>query len=305
VSRSWIERIERGPSPRRRAGLAFGRDFLAFAVLREEGPDLVVQQARVSTLARFDPGDRATISAAADAVRELTADVANRYLPIHVSLADSLASSAVLELESLPAERSAQRSLARFRQERDGGRPPAGVDCQPLGYDDGKALLLTASLDEDWPAYVGEVLKGAGLASATLGINLFRQFNRFHDRLLAGGRGGALLVFSPDSWSALIWDREGRARVTRLRARARGASDHEAVAGELERLILAYVHGGAERAVENIHVLSEDAAVAEALDRRLKAPCVRLDSREGCRWEGGPAASTGGAISMALAAALA
>jgi len=283
----------------------FGREAIGFALIRPEGSGLTVLQAReISAGQRLDPADRTSVVSVARTVKDLTAELANRYLPLHVSLADSLARVTVLELESLPADRAAQRSLASFRVERDLGHKPAGLDCQPLGSDDGHSLLLAASLDDDWAGYISNILIQAGLAPVSLGANLLCQFNRFHDRLVKNGQGGALLSLVPDCWSVLIWDTAGRPRVVRSRARTAGASDSEAIAGDLERLILAYVHGGANRHVEAIHVLADDPAMANALDRRLKTPSLRIDPYEQCRWAGNASAPAGATIPMALAAAL-
>ena len=287
------------------AGLVFGRERIGFVLLRREGDTLSVMQARETLLDRpLDPTDRGSVQPVAQVVKTLTAEIAGRYLPLHVSLADSLCRMTVLELESAPADRTGQRSLAAFRLEREVGRPPAGIDCQLLGQDDGKSLLLAASLDEDWAGYLGDILTHAGLVPWSLGANLLCQFNRFHERLTTNASGGALLALSPDAWSVLIWDAQGRPRVIRSRVRQPGADDFESVAGELERLILAYVHGASGREIAAIHVLAGDPAMALMLDRRLKTPSLRIDPLEGCRWENGAEPPSDTIASMALAAAL-
>lgn len=300
--RSWIDRLQRVTPTLPLAGLAFGRDRVGFALLQLDGEALSVMQARETTFTQpLDPGDRGTVQPVAQAVKALTTDIAGRYLPLHVSLADSLCRMTVLELESVPADRAGQRSLAAFRLERDVGHPPVSVDCQPLGQDGPKSLLLAASLDEDWAGYLGEILTQAGLVPWSLGTNLLCQFNRFHDQLTANGRGGALLALSPDAWSVLIWDAQARPRAIRSRARQPDAGDFETVAAELERLILAYVHGASNREVAAIHVLADDPAMAQVLDRRLKTPSLRINPYEGCRWESGSAPPAGSAASMAAA----
>ncbi len=303
--RSWIDRLQRASPPLPLAGLVFGRERIGFALLRREGDALSVMQARETILDRpLDPADRSSVQPVAQVMKTLTAEIAGRYLPLHVSLADSLCRMTVLELESVPADRAGQRSLAAFRLEREVGHPPASVNCQSLGQDDGKSLLLAASLDDDWAGYLGDILTQAGLVPWSLGTNLLCQFNRFHERLTTNDRGGALLALSPDAWSVLIWDAQGRPRVIRSRVRHPGADDYESVAGELERLILAYVHGAPQREIATIHVLADNPAMAQILDRRLKTPSRRINPHEGCRWEGVAVPPPGSIASMALAAAL-
>lgn len=304
--RSWIDRLQHASPPSLLAGLVFGRERIGFALLRREGGALSVMQARETALDRpLDPADHGTVLPVAQAVKALTTDIAGRYLPLHVSLADSLCRMTVLELESVPADRAGQRSLAAFRLQREVGHAPASVDCQSLGQDDGKSLLLAASLDEEWAGYIRDILTQAGLVPWSLGANLLCQFNRFHDLLAASGQGGALLALSPDAWSVLIWDAQARPRVIRSRIRQPGSDDFESVAGELERLILAYVHGAPHRVIAAIHVLADDPAMAQALDRRLKTPSLCVNLYEGCRWESGSTPPAGSTVPMALAAALA
>ncbi len=305
MSRSWIDRFPPTPPSLPLAGLAFTRERVGFALLRRDGDALTVMQTRETTLDRpLDPADRAAVPPAAQVVKTLAREIAGRYLPLHVSLADSLCRATVLELESVPTDRVGQHALAAFRLERDIGHAPASVDCQALGQDDGKSLLLAASLDADWAGYLGDILTHAGLVPWSLGTNLLCQFNRFHRRLTADARGGALLTLSPDAWSVLIWDAQGRPRAIRSRTRPPGVDDFETVAGELERTILAYVHGAPNREVATIHVFADNPAMAEALDRRLKTPSQRLDPHEGCRWENGITPPADTIASMALAAAL-
>ncbi len=305
MSRSWIDRLPLTPPSLPLAGLVFARERVGFALLRRDGDAQTVMQARETILDRpLDPADRSSVPPVAQAVKTLTAEIAGRYLPLHVSLVDSLCRTTVLELESVPTDRAGQRSLATFRLEREVGRSPASVACQWLGQDDGKSLLLAASLDDDWAGYLGDILTQAGLVPWSLGTNLLCQFNRFYERLTANDRGGALLAMSPDAWSVLIWDAQGRPRVIRSRVRQADVDDFESVAGELERLILAYVHGAPQREIAAIHVLADNPAMAEALDRRLKTPSQRLDPHEGCRWENGITPPADTIASMALAAAL-
>ncbi len=287
------------------AGLVFGRERIGFVLLRRDGDALSVMQARETILDRpLDPADRSSAPPVAQVVKTLTAEIAGRYLPLHVSLADSLCRMTVLELESVPADRAGQRSLATFRLEREVGRSPASIDCQSLGQDAGKSLLLAASLDDDWAGYLGDILTQAGLVPWSLGTNLLCQFNRFHERLTSNDRGGALLAMSPDAWSVLIWDAQGRPRVIRSRVRQPDVDDFESVAGELERLILAYVHGAPQREIAAIHVLADNPSMAQILDRRLKTPSRRINPHEGCRWEGVAVPPPDSIASMAVAAAL-
>src|SRR5262249_46019959 len=89
-------------------------------------------------------------------------------------------------------------------------------------------------------------------------------------------------VLAADAWSLWLWDARGRPRFARSRWRSPRES-HADIALEIERLIVAYVHGDASRGVERVHVLAgeEAVAMAAALDARLRDPCIPLAAESG------------------------
>jgi len=300
VLRSWIERAQGRFAPAESAGLAIGRDYVGFAHLAAGGGGWRVQ---TLTEAKFDPplfpGAPSPQAAAAltGALQTFPDDLRRRYLPVHVSLPDAVVRWATFELDQMPRTRSAQLDLVRFRFGRQGINGTHVYTCQPLQRDGDRYLLFGMAVDEAWLRFVNEVLVRAGIVAWSLSANVCRQFNCFHDRLTQAS--GALIALAPDAWSLWIWDSHGRPRYARARWRT-APEDHADIALEVERSILAYVHGHPDCSVARVFVAAgeETGAMAGALNARLREPCARLSADDG-----GVKAGTG-LVSMALAAAM-
>jgi hypothetical protein len=275
VSRSWTERA--GLSPAATAGLAIGRDYVGLAYVERGKGNGQVRLAEEKLDARlFDGAPTARAAEAlAKALRKAAGFLAKRYLPIHVSLPDALLRWTVLELDELPQKRAAQLELVGFRFARQGLAGQYVHACQPLGRERGKHLLLGVAADAGWHRLVSEALEQAGLVAWTLDGNACRQFNLFHDRLTAAS--GSLVALAPDAWSLWLWDEAGRTRYVRGRWRTVGG-DHEEIALDVERAILAYVHGDPSRTVAKVFAAAgeESEALERALNARLREPCMRL-----------------------------
>ena len=261
------------PSSTERAGLAIGRDSVGCARI-SAGKIRSMGEARLPLpLFRGAPSAQAA-AGLAGALRALAADLARRYVPLHVSLPDAAVRWATFELDELPATRAARLELTRFRFEREGGAGEAACACQPLGRADGKPLLFGMAMDAGWRRCIAGALADAGLRAWSLNPNACRQFNRYHERLTQSS--GALVSLAADAWSLWLWDERGRPRYVRARWRLAG-EDHAALAQEVERSILAYVQTG--RSVARVFVAgTETAAMGDALDERLREPCTRLDA---------------------------
>jgi len=138
-----------------------------------------------------------------------------------------------------------------------------------------------------------------GIVAWSLNANACRQFNCYNERLAR--TSGALVVLAPDAWSLWVWDEEGRPRYVRSQWRG-GKGDHADVAAEVERLIVAYVHGDPRRTVTQVFVVAggESDAMAAALDARLREPCAKLAPADAGVKSPGAAASA----ALSLAAAL-
>ena len=189
---------------------------------------------------------------------------------------------ATFELDELPKSRRAQLDLVRFRFGRQGTSGAQACAGQALARDGGKQLVLGMAADEGWRGLVQRALAAAGMVPWSMSGNAPRQFNRFHDRLVQSS--GALVALAPDAWSLWLWDDQGRPRHGRGRWRE-GAEDHAAIALEVERSILAYVHGGA-RDVARIFVVggTETETMSAALDARLASrACGSRRTRAGLR----------------------
>ena len=260
MSRSWTS-----------AGLAVGRDYVAFAGIARGGKVEALEERRLAArlFAGAPPSDVQRVLI--DALQPFARTVARRYLPLHVSVPDAAVRWATFELDEMPRSAAARLELARFRFSRQGVNGAAVYACQALPPDGGKPLLLGMAMDGAWLACITTALAAAGLRAWSLNANASRQFNRFHDRL--AGSGGALVCAAPDAWSLMLWDDGVRLRHARGRWRE-GGGDHDAIALELERAMLAYVHGSG-RSIERVFVAA-DAVLADAIDARTGLACVRL-----------------------------
>jgi hypothetical protein len=291
-ARWWIPRAPRRPS----AGLAIGRDYVGFAaVLPARGGwrAQALAEARLETpLFSGAPAPEARAALAA-ALRKLGRGVARRFVPVHVSVPDAAVQWGMFELEEMPKASAAQLDLARLRFSRQGLNGGHACACQRLPGGAGKELLLGMALDEGWRRCISDSLDDAGVRAWSLSANVCRRFNRFHEQLAQ--TSGALVALAPDAWSLLLWDELGRPRYARARWRAAPGADHAEIALEVERSILAFVQGAGERTVARVFTAAGDetAAMAAALDARMREPCVRLAAQEG-----------GATADLAVAAAL-
>jgi hypothetical protein len=223
-----------------------------------------------------------------------------RYLPVHVSLPDAVVRVATFELDQMPKTRAAQLDLVRFRFGRQGMNGNHAYACQPLERDGDRHFLFGMAVDAAWQRLVSDALVEAGIVAWSLNANVCRQFNRFHDRLTQAS--GALVALAPDAWSVWLWDSQGRPRYARARWRT-AADDHADIALEVERSILAYVHGDPKRTVSRVFTAGDETgAMTGALDARLLEPCARLSVEDG--GVRALAAQSAGSAALSLAAAM-
>lgn len=285
---------ERAPRPS--VGLAIGRDYVGFAaVLPARGGwrAQTVSEERLETRLFCGAPAREARAALAGALRKLARGVARRFVPVHVSIPDAAVQWGLFELEEMPKASAAQLDLARLRFSRQGVNGGHAYACQRLPGGGGKELLLGMALDKGWQRCIGDSLDDAGVVAWSLSTNACRCFNRFHDQLTQAS--GALVALAPDAWSLWLWDEGGRPRYARARWRGSPGADYAEIALDVERSILAFVQGHAERTVARLFTAAgaESAAMATALDKRMREPCVRLPAQDG-----------GASADLAIAAAL-
>jgi len=228
------------------------------------------------------------MSALAQALERLAGSQHQTQLPIQFALPDPAAMFQVLELDALPGTLHERNALARFRLEKEW---PAAVnmECvtQPLGEDQGRALLLVMAVDRAWLDCLRSACRVAGLVPSVMDMTLCHVFNRLHERLGEEASGGALLVIEPHAWTLLLWDNATRPRFVRTRWRETAAvdvPDHDAIAIDVERLVRAYVLAAPERNVSGLYICAADAdlaPLATCLDTRMRTPCVRLSLGQG------------------------
>jgi hypothetical protein len=260
VSRSWTS-----------AGLAVGRDYLGFAGVARGGKLEALEERRVDMRLFAGPPAADAQRVLVEALQPFARMVARRYLPLHVSVPDAAVRWATFELDEMPKSAAARLELARFRFSRQGVNGASVYACQALPPDGSKHLLLGMAMDGAWLGCIAAALGAAGMRAWSLNAHASREFNRLHERL--AGSGGALVCVAPDAWSLMIWDDKVRLRYARGRWRE-GADDHAAIALQVERAMLAYVHGSG-RSIAQVFVAAE-AVLADAIDARMALSCIRL-----------------------------
>ncbi|HKQ31276.1 MAG TPA: hypothetical protein VJS66_08330 [Burkholderiales bacterium] len=300
--RSWIDRVRAALAPKNRIGLAIGRDYIGVAQLTAMDEGWQVQH-----LAHTKLGERLfsrtptpqTATSLANAIAPLVGDLKQQYVPVHVSLPDAAMRVTTFELDQLPASFAEQTAFTAFRFSSDDDARHVCAS-QVLGRDGDKHLLLGAALDEAWHRCIAEALQQAGVVAWSLGASSLRLFNRYYDALAP--TSGALVLAASDSWALLLWDTQRRVRYARARWRT-SSKDHADIATDIERSILAYVHGHPDNAITHIYVSAgaETAVLGAALDARLREPCTQLSNDAGLRFANPVEQQTSAPLSLAAA----
>ena len=315
---SWISQLPLPKidfAPRSSIGIAIGTREVCAVRLSSRRDEWHLEWSRQADLdAPMFQGAPSTeaVSALEKAVAAVCEGAAREFIPVHVSLPDPAGVIAVFELDDLPKTRAAQLNLVSWRLTREhyGDDRPLRCACQTLGQQDGKQLLLGMALEASWQGAVREGLRRAGVVPWTMNVATGYRFNRFYPLLTSERNSGAIVALDPDAWTLALWDADGRLRWLRGRWREHLPADgavYDAIAVETERAILAYVHGGGDRRVERVYVAGGDeaAALAAALDRRLRERCVPLTADMGQAAGSNPGKPLAALMETALSAAAA
>jgi hypothetical protein len=288
-------------TPSRAVGVCFARQHISVVQLRRSAArwQLETFVERKLSAPWFDSvAMPAATENLRQALAELTASFASTYIPVHVALPDPAVRVAIFELEELPKSPAAQTSLVEFRFNREPAAAGALVSVsQALGQVrsqlQGRApltqLLFGMSIDSGWHEAVQSLLREVGVVAWGIAPGALQRFNLLHDKLAEGS--GALVSVSADSWALLLWDEQGRLRHCNAHwrdpAHASADGDHQSIATETARVIVAYVDAHPERSIQKIFVAGgiETEAIAATLDRRASAPCNKIslfDLIDGC-----------------------
>lgn len=304
--RSWIDRATQRLLPANSAGIYVGRNTIGAAEVAASADGRwevrSLSEAKLDTPLYSGVLSQDTSEVLSEAITKVAGSLSRRYLPVHLSLPDAVVRTATFELDQIPKARSAQLDLVRFRFGRESGGDPGVCAYQELGTEGAKHLLFSSATDAAWQRCIHDALTQCGVVVWTSAANANRQFNRFHDRMTQAS--GALVSLTSEAWSLWLWDALGRPRYARARWRA-SDDDHRDIAMDVERSILAYVHGHPERTITHVYVVagSETDGIAAALDVRLREPCIKLSEDDGLSFD--PAIKHDAASSVSsLAAAL-
>jgi hypothetical protein len=221
------------------------------------------------------------LTALGESLTSVVGSLAHRYIPVHVSLPDAAVRLTVFELDEMSNSHNDQSKFARWRLQQEFGTDAIACASQNLGNDGERHLLLGMAIRGDWQATILQALEQAGVVPWSLSADICRQFNRIHGKYISDS--GALVNMSQDSWGLLLWDPAGRVRFSRSRWR-NGADNMGTIAAEIERSIIAYAHGSANRSILNVYVNAASTTIDDisaALDSRLSHPCIQIHPGEG------------------------
>lgn len=286
----------------RSVGVVIGRDRVTAVCLSGRAASATVEWTRTRPAAADLFGDGAgdaAIPALRAAFAELLPEARNAFIPLHVALPDPLGTIAVLEFDSLPKSAAQCRQLVEWRLRSELGLPERGLEVayQNMAASEAKQLLFVQALPSDWLNAIKEALSGAGLVPWSMNQTICYRVNQYHPQLLEDKAPGALLALDDDAWTVAIWDAALRPRFIRSRWRPRAArvreQEFDAITEDFERMVLAYVHGGTQRAIQGVYLTADDedcGPLAVALNRRLHAPCRVLDQGAGLQSGGSSAA---------------
>ncbi len=283
MSPLWTDSTRRATRSGITAGLDIGRDAVRYVELETKSGR---SQVRSTGSARFDAplfdGEPSAQSARAiaDAVARVASGARRRYLPLHVSIPDPLVRTAVFELEELPKNAAARKALVQFRLQRDLPGQDWEYRSESLGtLISGRHLLLGLAIPGAWRRTVTEALHAQGVVAWSLSGRLPRLMNALEASL--SGSSGALVCVMEDSWALAALDPQGRLRYVRSQWRTPGLTT-AAIAAEVQRAILAYVHQESDRSIEKIRLFlqGDDADLATELDARSDVACHRLTPAE-------------------------
>lgn len=216
-------------------------------------------------------------------LEEVTRRIEHAYVPIQVALPDPVVDVVVLELEELPKRARAREELVRWHLAKrlQLEEQALSVTFQTLGTDGGHQLLLGLGVAKELLETIDGAFKSAGIPVSTIDMGAgFR-----HNYLLpqVGASSGALVCFEPDYWTLSLWDGAGRLRHVSTRWREPGVdaqTEHQRVAAEVERTVMAYVHAGAGRHVERLYAASlrgDVQGVCAVLDERIQDMCIAIE----------------------------
>ena len=280
-------------SPPLATDIMFGRNHVE-AVLCEQNQDQWCIKERFEknmsvSLFSGNPTNDVT-SALTIALKEITNKFSKQYLPIHISLPDAAARLMTFELDQCPKSSAEQLELVRWRfsQEFPQLLHTEKIVCASQNLSrakNGKHLLLGMMMEKMWFDCVTQALRQADIVPWSLTTHACRQFDQFHDHLTANKQNGALVIFSPDYWSLLIWNSEGQLRLAFSRWHPALGIDYAEVIAEIMRLVASYVYGSKERIIENLfvitrHVENQRSEFLNILNSRLRKPCVLLTNVE-------------------------
>lgn len=298
MSPLWNSALARlWPRPRACLGVALGRNSVTAAHLVGTNPPGAAvgwtgrHELSFRLFAGTPPVD--AVPQLARVFEECCAVARKNFLPVQIALPDPATSIQVFELDAIPKSHAERTRLAHWRIEKELGLHDVACVSQYLGQEDGRHLLLAIGVNRTWLAAVLAACRLAGIAPRIVDAAICHTVDRFHDTLARGAGDAALLVVEPDSWTLALFDARTRLRFVRSRWRdeysgAARADEHQSIANDVERTVLAYVHGKPGREVGSVYITGTSTdlgQISAKLDERMHRPTVLLAVDYGLRLE--------------------
>lgn len=265
----------------RSAGIMIERSKLSFVYAQRTGKGWHIKRAEERSLGtHFFAGSptQETQETLATLLSELAPELAEQYLPLHVSISGPMVRIATFSLDVLPKTHTERLHLVEFLFKQTAEAEQSLVcDYELVGKEDETQLMLGFAMDKAWHTCIHNAFLDAKLIPWTLNANICRQFNQFYPDLTGTSQGAALLVVDVDAWSLMLWDARGRVRYCGSRWRNKQANEFVGLAEEVERRILTCVASLPALVIETLFLVSEESALVDTLNKRLREPCINLE----------------------------
>jgi Tfp pilus assembly PilM family ATPase len=284
VSRSWTETLRKDRRSGVSAGLEIGCGVVRYVEVESKAGRRHVRATKSVRLEKpvfaSDPTPEIQ-RAMTGAIAEAAESACNRYVPLHISIPDPLVRTVVYELDELPGNQAARLALAQFRLQRDLPAQEYEYRTEALGVGaNGKHLLLCVAMSRSWHRALSECMQALGIVPWSLAGRLPCLLNASAGDLPAAS--SVLVAANDDSWGLAALDVQGRLRYVRAQWRTPELTA-AAIASEVQRSILAYVHQDASRSVESIRLLATGAErgdLAQELNARSSDACQLIGTAD-------------------------
>lgn len=259
-------------------GFMIGRDYITSALIKKTKNQVNLLN---SGDYRYEYGHRDNSDANGwehwldVSLHKLNESLPDRYVQIHVSLADPFVNVINLDFDALPVKEAQVREIVAWRLKNEYGYGSDDFVYQPFGSTSHGAHLLVVTIKDEWRTMLSVIKNRQDFTCWSIAPDIFRLFNIFYQEI--SPTSGALIHINDDYWTLLIWDSD--AQVRSVLSHWRGETDvYGDIADEIERSIIAYVNSGEQRSVEKVYLLhgGMNSQFEAEINAKLHHPCTPL-----------------------------